>query len=413
MSVRLPKLRYLEAFPVSQEGRRMVALRDPWQISEATLLVTPELYSLLPLFNGENSILDIQTILTRRSGQLVFREQIESIIEQLDQALFLENEHYQNKKQEIASDYSSSSCRPSSHVGASYPEDPAELGAMIDSFYTHPEGAGRPGSAQKRRIRAAAAPHIDLRLGGPIYSHVYRALAESELSETFIILGIGHTGLPDLFSISGKHFETPLGRAETDTRFLDRLFASLGEPIFTDDLSHRTEHSIEFQVILLQHLFQKRSFRIVAILTSFSYRELTGPKAADTAAKVDRFVHALLEAESNSRRRVTLLASVDLAHIGPRYGDPFNPGRSTVSEALEKDRELLDCLIRSDRWEFLDYVVAEQDRRRICGFPALYTLLGFLQNEKGILLAHGYSEMDPTHSFVTYAGLVWHTAADR
>ena len=43
-------------------------------MAEGILVVAPEVYSILPLFNGKNSLLDIQVELTRKRGELVFRD---------------------------------------------------------------------------------------------------------------------------------------------------------------------------------------------------------------------------------------------------------------------------------------------------------------------------------------------------
>jgi AmmeMemoRadiSam system protein B len=404
-----PRLRYLEAIPVKRAGQEMIALRDPTQISDATLLITPSFYSLLPLFNGENSILDIQAFLTRQTGQLVFREHIDRIVEQFDNAYFLENKNFRELKNRIASSFKKAKLRTSLLAGQSYPKDAADLVSLIDSFYLDSSGAGLPSQKSEKRIRALAAPHIDLRLGGPVYTHAYRALAETRANDTFLILGIGHMGLPDSFSICTKDFETPLGTAKVDLSFINSLRSRLDQPRFEEDLSHRTEHSIEFQIVFLQHLYKNRPFTIVPILTSFSHHDLLGSSESRVKVNVDRFVRAVKAAEMELGKTVTVLASVDLAHIGPRYGDSFTPSDSTVQTVLTKDREAMDFLVRIDSAGFLDYISREEDKRRTCGFPALFTLLQLLENETGRLLSHGFSQMDETRSFVTFASLAWYS----
>ncbi len=67
----------------------------------------------------------------------------------------------------------------------------------------------------------------------------------------------------------------------------------------------------------------------------------------------------------------------------------------------------LEPILSADPHAFLTYIASEQDQRRICGFPALYTLLHLLNGEKGRLLSHSHTVMDPTGSFVTYASAVF------
>lgn len=392
---------------MSQDGQQLIALRDPMQISETTLLVTPAFYSLLPLLNGKNSILEIQVILTRQAGRLVFREDVERLVEQLDAALFLENDRFREKQEQLCQHYQNSRIRIASHAGISYPQNPDEIRQMVDSFFLAESGAGRPESVHLPRIRALAAPHIDLRLGGPVYSFAYRTLAESHPSDLFLVLGIGHMGFQEPYSVSNKDFETPLGRVPSDQVFID-VFRRKVNGRFPDHHTHRMEHSIEFQLILLQHILKERTFRIIPVLTHFSYQDLVGPEAHRTKEHLDLFTRAVLETEKETNRRATIIASVDLAHVGPRYGDPQRPDNSEIEDVIRKDKEIIQILQDSDQEAFLSYIVQERDKRKTCGFPALYTLLGILNGEKGRLLSHDYSEMDPTRSFVTYASMVWH-----
>ena len=169
------------------------------------------------------------------------------------------------------------------------------------------------------------APHIDLRLGGSTYTHAYRELAESEPPDLFVILGTGHMGLPELFSVSSKDFETPLGTAVLDRDFLGLLREQCQEPLFGEDLTHRSEHTIEFQIVFLQHLFPRQAIRILPLLCSFSYLELcTSPYSERTRPLFWMFIEGVRKAEEQSGKRVCWIASVDLAHIGPRYGDAFS-----------------------------------------------------------------------------------------
>ena len=51
-----------------------------------------------------------------------------------------------------------------------------------------------------------------------------------------------------------KDFATPLGAAETDGELLDAVAARCSLDLFADEFAHRREHSIEFQVVWLQHV---------------------------------------------------------------------------------------------------------------------------------------------------------------
>jgi AmmeMemoRadiSam system protein B len=405
MSRDFPKLRYLEALPHAEGGKPMIILRDPLRIAEDSLVVSPEVYSVLRLFDGKNSLLDIQAELTRTTGRIVFREEVESVVQRLDETCFLDNQTFVERRAALQARFRSKKVRQASHSGSAYPKDASELTEMISSFYTSDGGAGLPAAQSDSSVLGLVVPHIDFRLGGPVYTHAYRALAESKKPDLFIIMGTGHMGLPQMFSLARKDFETPLGTARFDQDFAKGFDAALGEPLFEEDLSHRSEHTIEFQLVFLQHLYRGADLKILPVLTSFSYQEI-GPDQ-EALRLFRRFTEKLSLAVSQSGRNVCYIASVDLAHIGPRYGDGFRPGQSTISEVCEKDRRMLKYVTGGDSEGFFRFIANEQDSRRICGFPALYTLLTLLPGKRGNLLVHDYGQMDPSGSFVTFASIVF------
>ncbi|MFB3901983.1 MAG: AmmeMemoRadiSam system protein B [Acidobacteriota bacterium] len=406
-SIEYPRIRYLEAHPHEDQGKSYVILRDPAQISEEMLVVTPEFLGLLPLFDGRHSLLDIQAELSKRFGRIFFSDELKQIIGRLDEVHFLDSDNFRQFHARLAGDFAAAKVRSPHHAGSAYPKEATDLFDAVSAFYLHPQGAGMPQAATGRPVRALIAPHIDLRSGGPTYTHAYRALAEGPTPDLFVILGTGHMGLPQMFSISPKDFETPLGVSPADTEFLEGLKACLAEPLFGEDLSHRHEHTIEFQLVFLHHLFRLSPPRIVPILCSFSYADVLPGSTSPHREWFNQFVEAFKKVHQEAGRRICFIASVDFAHMGPRYGDSFNPDEATIDEVKRKDREMLESILSSDPEAFLRFIAAEHDRRRICGFPALYTLLHLLSGESGKLLAHSHTVMDPTGSFVTYAGAVF------
>jgi MEMO1 family protein len=404
MSEDRPRLRDLEAFPHREGDRSAVILRDPQRIGPEAVMVSPQFYALLTLFNGRNSVLDLQAELTRRTGRIVFRTEVEEMIDKVDRLFYLDNANFRRRREKLLAEFRAQPVREAHHAGQGYPADREALADLIDSFYRAPEGAGLPSGRRGHRVRALVAPHIDLRLGGATYTYAYRFLAESEPVDLFVILGIGHMGLPRLYSISEKDFRTPLGVAPCDRSYVETVNRVLGDHPFEEDLSHRTEHTIEFQVLFLQHLMGEREFRIAPILASFSYRDLDDSRNLDL---IRRLVDALEAAAADLGRKVCYVASVDLAHIGPRYGDDFAPGVPGIPEVMAKDVEALDYVAAGDAEGFLSVIRSESDRRRVCGFPAIYTLLRLVDSWNGRLLAHSHCRIDDSGSFVTCASMAF------
>lgn len=406
MSQQRPRIRYLEAYPHQEGNQTLIILRDPLQIGSQTLVVTPELYSVLHLFDGENDFLEIQAALTRQTGQLVFRENLEAIVDRLDEAFFLDNDNFRRRRTAILRQFKRKKIRRPAHAGQSYPLEPADLEKTLESFYTHEQGAGLPEKSIGQPVRALLAPHIDLRLGGPIYSHAYRALGESERPDLVVILGTGHMGLPRLFSISRKDFQTPFGLLKNDRDFLEIFDSVVDKGLFEEDLSHKTEHTIEFQTIFLHHRFLSNPPQILPVLSSFSFLELTSdPHRREL---FEQFVCGLREAEARSGKRLCFVGSVDLAHIGPRYGD--QNGWPSVEKTTQLDQEMLRLISASDPEGFFNYIASERDSRRICGFPSIYTILRLVDGIPGRLLSHSSAKMDSSGSYVTFASMVFNAS---
>ena len=65
-------------------------------------------------------------------------------------------------------------------------------------------------------------------------------------------MGTCHEPLPNYFALSRKDFETPLGLLSADNDFIDDLVSRSDLDLFADELSHRREHTIEFQTLFLK-----------------------------------------------------------------------------------------------------------------------------------------------------------------
>lgn len=124
-----------------------------------------------------------------------------------------------------------------------------------------------------------------------------------------------------MYSTLAKDFETPFGRAKCDLEFIKTLNSNYAAGP-NEILPHKSEHSIEFQLIFLQHLFQnKRDFTFVPILCSFSYHMLNGSAFPREKKIVENFSRALKKTIDEFDKKICVIASVDFSHVGPRYGD--------------------------------------------------------------------------------------------
>lgn len=406
-----PRLRPLEIIPAEADGRRMFVLRDPFGHTGEMVTVPEAAVWLLQFFDGAHTRENIKLEFFRKTFQALPDAELNAMIETLDRAMMLEGGRFGRT---IAS-YLSGDTRPPSHAGLSYPDDAGALREAIAGYYLHETGPGRlPESpdgdaddAPDGPIRAIVAPHIDLRSGGPVFAHAYHALSRAPRPDLFVILGTGHAGLPRLFGATKKRFETPLGPLATDGDFLDRLGARFGDGLFEAELEHKGEHVIEFQTVFLKNLYGEAPSRIAPILCSYSFEHLTLPEAAEERETIERFGRALAETIAETPGRVCLIASVDLAHIGPRYGDAVAVAPEALEDNARRDAAMLERVAASDAAGFLDFIAREEDARHICGFPCLHTMLGVLDGARGETLKYDSCPVDDNESFVSYVSMVF------
>jgi len=415
MTIKYPKLRSnIEAIPLEKDGQQFICLRDPQNYADKTLLIPWQMFSLLNLLDGKHDVLDIQAEYMRRYNELIYRDQIEAIIEQLDDHLFLDSERFNEFFQRLKQEFLSSSLRKSLHAGSSYPEDPEALRELISSFFDSPEGPGpieREGIGDKK-INGIIAPHIDLRFGGPCFAWAYKELARYPVPDLFIILGTAHAATENIFVLTKKDFETPLGVVKTDQEFIDELAKRCRRDLFIDELVHRNEHTVEFQLLFLQYLYPEGTgkIKIVPVLCGSFHEMILSGTPPREVEQVKEFIEAMRTTLMQRRVSACLIASADLAHIGLRYGDPSPPSATYLQTVSQEDLSMLEFAARGDPEGFFQSIHKDRDRRRICGFPPIYTMLSLLDpNSQGTLLKY-VQWTDPTgYSTVTFASMVFLT----
>lgn len=408
MSSKCPKLRPLETFLHREDDRDFVCLRDPAGFIDKVMAVSLSALPLLKLLDGEHSIAQIQATLTKKNGDPVSRETIEKFVEQLDNALLLDSPRFRKHWRQRLDQYRQQPVRPAACAGTSYPAQPSSIHAAFNDHFRPPSGPGTDAALSNGQPPAALViPHIDLRHGGPTYAWAYNEIRRaSPQFDTFIILGVAHAPTAHRFVGTRKDFQTPLGVVHVDQPMLDAIAAKMPVDIFADELVHAQEHSIEFQVVYLQHILGPQTpFRIVPILVS-SFHDLMESQAEPANdPQVGAFIDALATAANTPGKRVCVIASIDLAHVGHRFGDEFTVNREVLQQLETDDRAMLahvEALKPRELWRF---ICAEQDRRRVDGYPALYTMLHSLDLHQAKLLRYNQNVETDTNSVVSFASM--------
>jgi AmmeMemoRadiSam system protein B len=368
-----PRLRpHLSAELDGREGS--FVLEDPLELAGRRVRVSALEMTWLRLFDGQHTLRDIQAEAMRRiGGHLIPLDVFTRLFEKLDDALFLDSPRFQERYQaEVLRPVRPPAC------AASYGDDPAAIRRLLDCLFRI--GAGIPSPQRPDpRFCAALVPHIDYARGGTTYTWAFREVFERSPAQLFVIVGTSHYS-PARFTLTRKHFQTPLGIAQTDQAYIDRLAAHYGPELFDDELhAHCKEHSIELEVVFLQYLMGERPFRIVPLLVG-SFRDCILSGSTPTESDdIGRMIDALRAAERETSEPICYLISGDLAHIGPYFGDPRPLSAPVLQYSRTQDEALLERAEAVDVEGFFRVIAEEGDGRRICGLPPAYTVLEALR----------------------------------
>jgi AmmeMemoRadiSam system protein B len=401
-----PKLRPLSVFPLELPDGQYICLQDPDRHLENPVVISPKTLFIIQFFDGQHSFVDIQEAYMRQYGTLLYTEQIQQIVDQLDTCFLLESPAFFEHLRKIREEFARLPVRPSSHKGAAYPDDQEKLTRQLESYFTASNGPGQLSSISKPFApKAIMAPHIDIDAGGPTFAWAYHALAGSDV-ELFIILGTAHVDMKNFFALTNKSFETTFGRMETDQAFVKSLAAQLSYDPFEDELIHKNEHSIEFQVLFLQYLYGEQPVKIVPILCGGSMHEMImSNRPLDQTPQLEESI-TCLQRLFQDHPKACVIASVDFSHIGLRYGDSAGPNAETLKQVERIDRSLLATMENVAHEEFVAQLQQHRNATQVCGIVPIYTMLRLLDGTKGTLLHYDRAETGPG-SVVTFASMVW------
>lgn len=401
-----PKLRPLSARRVDHEGQALVALEDPLGVASGPVMIPMDgFHWVVRHFDGTRELKEIQADVLRQTGHLIPSADMETLVAQLDRAMILDGPTFQAFHQEYRGTYT----RPAALAGRSYAATEKALKAQLGHYFAHENGAGLSDDNAShadpaKSLRGILSPHIDFGRGGPVYTWPYKDLARRCDAEIFVILGVAHQYCANRFALTRKDFETPLGLARTDRAYVDKISALAGDHFFDDELAHRTEHSIEFQVVFLQYLLgESRDYSIVPILVG-SFHDLMGREPIDDP-EVHRFIEAMKAAEHASNKKVAYIGGIDLAHVGQEFGDPDLLNASTLDQIREFDTAMLDRATASDPSGWFETASKVQNRWRVCGLAATYTMLHAMGPTSGKLLRYDQAVNPERTCCVSFAGV--------
>jgi AmmeMemoRadiSam system protein B len=430
MASPLPRLRIdLDILPSPVREQPGLLIRDPFQYAPAMLVVPPVLARCLGCFDGAQTEADLRAALARLTGQVNVSEPARHLVQSLRDAGFLDDDTFAAMRDARHAAFAAAPARAPAHAGSGYPDAAAPLTERLDGYLARaPEPPRASAAAPLRanvkaapRARAAgsgalvgiAAPHVSPEGGIASYAAAYRALPKDLGERTFVILGTSHYGEPDRFGLTRKSFATPFGATLTDARLVDRLARAAGAAARVEDYCHAVEHSIEFQVVFLQHLFGPH-IRILPILCGPFVEGPGAGKPPEASSAVARFLGALGDLAAREAERFCFVLGVDMAHVGRRYGDPLRArageGELVIVEA--RDRARIARLEAADAAGFWDLVreggtpETGYDDLKWCGSAPFYTFARAVPDARGQLLHYEQWNIDDA-SVVSFGALAF------
>jgi AmmeMemoRadiSam system protein B len=399
MATLLPRLRTdLDIMPSPVAAQPGLLLRDPFHYSDTTLIVPPVLARGLACFDGAHTEAELRALLTRLTGDVAVTEPARHLTKALREAAFLDDDVFAARRAQCHADFARAPTRTPAHAGGGYPDAAAPLATTLDGYLACAPALAKtaPGA-----LLGVAAPHVSPEGGIASYAAAYRALPADLADRTFVILGTSHYGAPDRFGLTRKPFETPFGAAKTDTRLVDRLARAAGDAATVEDYCHAVEHSIEFQVVFLQHLFGP-TVKILPILCGAFVEGPDAGKPPEASVHVARFLDAFGDLAAREAERLFFILGVDMTHIGRRYGDPLTAraGTGKLVEVEARDRQRAARLAAGDAGGFWDLVRAGgtpetgYDDLKWCGSSPFYTFARALPRARGDLLHYEQWNID-------------------
>ncbi|MBU2102253.1 MAG: AmmeMemoRadiSam system protein B [Candidatus Omnitrophota bacterium] len=241
--------------------------------------------------------------------------------------------------------------------GSFYPDDPAALGIMLDTYLAAARVQTPPGE-----IIGVVVPHAGFTYSGPVAAHSYKLLDKNSEIDAVVLLGATHrypfSGIT-IYPRGG--FQTPLGtllvNANIAGQFQSLNFVSFQPQYFTH------EHTLEVQLPFIIKALGNPT--IVPILFG-----------TITDKQIESFAQRL--AEIASQKKLLLVVSSDLSHYLP-----YLDAHATDAKTLQFLRDMNETALRKE-----DY--------RACGNAALAAFIQYARIRKANIAIIHYANSGDT-----------------
>jgi AmmeMemoRadiSam system protein B len=276
-------------------------------------------------------------------------------------------------------------------AGIFYEASETLLKNQIENCFIGERGPGELPGKRKGKIIAAIAPHAGYMYSGACAAWTYKAIAEAEIPDVYILIGPSHSSVGS--GLSMESFTTPFGIVRTDIDLAKQIVEK--GTLAVNEKLHANEHSIEVQLPFLQFVMGNdiEKLKVVQILIS--------DDVDLTQVAVD-----IKEVLMDTGKKAVFIVSSDFTHFGPNYH--YIPFVDKVQENIYAlDKKAIDFILKGNHKGFLRMV--EEERMTVCGSLPIALLLHLIKFTKADLEAY-YTSGDLGNNYrnsVSYASILF------
>ncbi|MBU3699198.1 MAG: AmmeMemoRadiSam system protein B [Candidatus Kapabacteria bacterium] len=386
----LPRLRDDVQLSAHAEGdEHFLVMHDVFGFADGPIMLHADMIEVLSACDGVTTTEELaEAAGVDPDGPEIRR--VELFVRQIEEMGFLEGESADRLAESARIEWAARPTRPMACADATYPSEPKafeefcrdELG-IVQRVGNAPYQAGN----EDAPAVMALIPHIDFRVAPRVYGEAFNAIASSD-ADLVVMIGTSHYWSDHPVIVGSKPFETPLG-------ILPVLPHDLGNE--QADLAHKPEHSLELHAVALRYLWPDRDLAILPVLVT---SDIFSEGALETWS--DRIRSAV----ASSGRNPIWLISGDLAHVGPKFGDPLS-SKDLLSEASKADAHLIEHLVAGDLGAYRRSIESLDNPYRVCGHAPTVLALTCKPPTGGRQLRYQVWDDVETESAVTFASVVW------
>jgi AmmeMemoRadiSam system protein B len=404
-----PRLRPVRGFRAQSGDQEALGLADARQVSDRVVFVAPAAQLIFPLMDGQKSLDEI----VQQVGRGLTRKDLENLVAQLDAAGLLFGPTFNSMLEKMRKEFDSATTLP-----------PGPTAALADALLdadiqakggTPPTDEERPAlAAQVLRMAmdqwiaqalkdapnpsldtlpaAVVAPHIDYPRGWLNYASVWGRLRIADRPDRVVILGTNHFGEGTGVTGCDKGYESPFGTSQPDTQLIDALKKHLGPDqsakLFANRYDHEREHSIELQIPWIHHCLGAddagNHCKVMGVLIHDPTVN-NGESYDGNGLALEPFIKAMKAALAELPGKTLIVASADLSHVGPAFGDQVElAGDSEQAVAMRNkvfasDRDMIQLVMERKPDELVAAMSWQQNPTRWCSIGNLVATLKIVE----------------------------------